>query len=401
MTTDAQTLPLYPWTDRNRECPLDPPPEFTQLRASLRLPYVDMKNGHKAWLVTRYEDVRAVLRDARFSANHDRPGFPQMGPVDRAVRPGTFAHMDPPDHTRLRRILAPEFMPKRVEALRPRIQQIVDELIDQLGNTAHHVDLVESLALPLPSRVICEMLGVPYKDHQFFQDHTRNLMSQATSGTASNSSFEELMSYLDRLVTLKAHEPGEDILSRLGDRVHDGTITHREAVGMAILLLFAGHETTANMLGLVILALLKHPVQLAQLRADPSLISGTIEESLRYLTIIHTGIVRIATEDVTIGGQLIRAGEGLILALASANRDDGVFGDPDIFDIHRDASSHATFAYGIHMCIGAHLARAELQIAALSLIQRLPELRLAVPFDQVPFRHDMFIYGVHSLPVAW
>jgi cytochrome P450 len=209
------------------------------------------------------------------------------------------------------------------------------------------------------------------------------------------------MSYLDRLVTLKAHEPGEDILSRLGGRVHDGTITHREAVGMTILLLFAGHETTANMLGLVILALLRHPVQLAQLRADPSLISGTIEESLRYLTIIHTGIVRIATEDVTVGGQLILAGEGVILALASANRDDGVFGDPDIFDIHRDASSHGTFAYGIHMCIGAHLARAELQIAALSLIQRFPELRLAVPFDQVPFRHDMFIYGVHSLPVAW
>jgi cytochrome P450 len=360
-----------------------------------------MKNGHEAWLVTSYEDVRTILRDSRFSANHDRPGFPQMGPVDRAVRPGTFAHMDPPDHTRLRRILAPEFMPKRMAAVRPRIQAIVDELIRHMADYSPPVDVVESLALPLPSRVICEMLGVPYADHQFFQDHTRMLMSQATSGAASDSSFEELMIYLDQLVTAKEKGPGDDILSRLGHQVRQGTITHREAVGMAILLLFAGHETTANMLGLVVLTLLQHPDQLRQLRADPALIYGTIEESLRYLTIIHTGIVRIATEDVTVGGQLVRAGEGVILALASANRDSTIFSNPDQFDINRDASAHATFAYGIHMCIGAHLARAELQLAVVSLFQRFKDLHLAVPFEEVQFRHDMFIYGVHSLLVTW
>jgi cytochrome P450 len=401
MTAPTQQLPLYPWTDQNRSCPFDPPPQFARLRAEQPVVHVLMKNGHEAWLVTRYEDVRTVLRDARFSANHDRPGFPQMGPVDRAVRPGTFAHMDPPDHFRLRRILAPEFMPKRIDALRPMIQAIVDELIGKVACREHQFDLVESLAMPLPSRVICEMLGVPYADHRFFQDRTRVLMSQATSGMASDSSFEELMVYLDRLVTAKEREPGNDILSRLAEQARQGAITHREAVGMAILLLFAGHETTANMLGLVVLTLLQHADQLGQLRADLALAEPAIEEALRYLTIIHTGIVRIATADVQVGGQVIRAGEGVILALASANRDSAVFGNPDQFDIHRDASQHATFAYGIHLCLGAHLARAELQIAVASLFRRFENLRLAIPLDEVPFRHDMFIYGVHTLPVAW
>lgn len=401
MTTPTQTLPLYPWLEHDLHHPLDPQPQFARLRAGQSIIYVHMKNGHEAWLITRYEDVRAALRDPRLSAYHDRPGFPQMGPVDRAVKPGTFAHMDPPDHTRLRLILAPEFMPKRITALRPRIQEIVDELIANMAAAGSPADVVEALAMPLPSRVICEMLGVPYADHSFFQGHTRVLMSQATSGEASDSSFETLLSYLDRLVTAKEQDQGHDILSRLADRVNHGAITHKEAVGMAILLLFAGHETSANMLGLITFTLLQHPGQLSQLRADQSLINRVIEESLRYLMIIHTGIVRIATDDVIIGGQLIRAGQGVILALGSANRDENVFARPDQFDIHRDASQHLTFAQGIHLCLGAHLARAELQIAIKTLFLSFKSLRLAVPPSEIPFKNDMFIYGVHSLPVAW
>lgn len=401
MTGPTQTLPLYPWLRHSQQQPLDLPPQFAALRADQPVVYVHMTNGHEAWLVTRHEDARAALRDPRLSAYHDRPGFPQMGPVDRAVRPGTFAHMDPPDHSRLRRLLAPEFMPKRIEALRPRLQGIVDELLGQMAAQGPPADAVEALAMPFPSRVICEMLGVPYADHAFFQDHTRVLMSQAASGTASNSSFEELMTYLDRLVTAKAQQPGHDILSRLAGHAQHGVITHTEAVGMAILLLFAGHETSANMLGLIIYTLLQHPDQLSELQADPSMIGSVIEEALRYLTIIHTGIVRIATDDVVVGGQLIRAGQGVILALGSANRDDAVFPAPDDFDIHRDASQHLTFAQGIHLCLGAHLARAELQIAIRSLFQAFQSLRLAVPASEVSFRHDMFIYGVHTLPVTW
>lgn len=401
MTAPTQALPLYPWLGQNRSEPLHPPPQFARLRAEQPLVYVHMHNGHEAWLVTRYEDVRTALRDSRLSSNHDRPGFPQMGQVDRAVRPGTFAHMDPPDHTRLRRILAPEFMPRRVDSLRPRIREIVDELISGIAGHEPPVDAVEELAMPLPSRVICEMLGIPYEDHPFFQGHTRVLMSQATSGTGSVSSFEALMSYLDRLVTIKNQNPGDDIVSRLVAHIKRGSITHREAVGMTILLLFAGHETSANMLGLIIFTLLQHPDQIRELRADRSLIANVIEESLRYLTIIHTGIVRIAAEDVVIGGQLIKAGEGVILALGSANRDGTAFPDPDRFDIHRDASQHVTFAQGIHLCLGAHLARAELQIAIVALFHRFEHLRLAVPPADVAFRHDMFIYGVHALPIAW
>lgn len=401
MTAVTQSLPLYPWLDHNRHCPFDPPPLFARLRAEQPVVHVDMYNGHDAWLLTRYEDVRAVLRDLRFSAFHDRPGFPQMGPADRPVRPGTFAHMDPPDHTRLRRILAPEFLARRIDSLRPRIQEIVDELVNEMVDHGQPADFVESFAMPLPSLVICEMLGVPYADHQFFQDHTRVLMSQAASGTMSDSSFEELMTYLDQLVTKKEREPGDDILSRVAEQVKQEAITHAEAVGMAILLLFAGHETTANMLGLVVLNLLRHPDQLSELRTDPALVEGAIEESLRYLTIIHTGIVRIATEDVTVGSQLIRAGDGVILGLASANRDESVFDEPDRFDIHRDASQHLTFAQGIHLCLGAHLARAEMQIAVKSLFDHLAGLRLAIPPDEIPFRHDMFIYGVHKLPITW
>jgi len=309
--------------------------------------------------------------------------------------------MDPPDHARLRLILAPEFMPKRITALRPRIQEIVDELIAKMAAEGSPADVVEALAMPFPSRVICEMLGVPYADHSFFQGHTRVLMSQATSGKASDSSFETLLSYLDRLVTAKEQDQGRDILSRLADRVNHGVITHREAVGMAILLLFAGHETSANMLGLITFTLLQNPGQLSQLKADPALINRVIEESLRYLMIIHTGIVRIATDDVVIGGQLIRAGQGVILSLGSANRDENVFAHPDQFDIHRDASQHLTFAQGIHLCLGAHLARAELQIAIKTLFLSFKSLRLAVPPSEIPFKNDMFIYGVHSLPVAW
>jgi cytochrome P450 len=296
------------------------------------------------------------------------------------------------------------FSIKRVEALRPAIQKIVDALIDDMLAGPTPVDLVQAFALPVPSLVISELLGVPYADHDFFQQNSRLLINRNTPPEEAMAAQQRLIDYLDRLIADKLADPGEDLLSYLAtQRVATGELSRQEAAQMGRLLLVAGHETTANMIALGTLALLQHPDQLAALREtdDPKLIAGAVEELLRYLTIVHSGRRRVALEDIEIDGHTIRAGEGVILANDIGNRDASAFADPDRLDIHRDARRHMTFGFGVHQCLGQPLARVELQVVYGTLYRRIPTLRLAVDLDQVPFKHDGLVYGVYQLPVTW
>lgn len=283
----------------------------------------------------------------------------------------------------------------------PRIQQIVDESIDAMPTP---VDLVEVFALPVPSRVICELLGVPYADHGFFQDNSKVLIKRDTPPQAAREAQSALLTYLHVLVTEKLANPGEDLLSTLAvERLATGEITAHDAAAMGTLLLIAGHETTANMIALGTLALLHHPEQLAALRhrADSTLAADAVEELLRYLSIVHSGRRRVALADIDLGAVRIHAGEGVILANDVANRDASAFPDPDRLDIHRSTRRHLAFGYGVHQCLGQALARVELQIVYVTLYRRIPTLRLAVELDQVPFKHDGLVYGVYTLPVTW
>jgi hypothetical protein len=301
-------------------------------------------------------------------------------------------------------MLTGDFAIRRIEAMRPKIQRIADELIDGMLARTPPVDLVEQFGLALPSRVICELLGVPYQDHAFFQRSSRVLLSRTTSAEDAVAATQRLRDYLTELIISKEKDPGEDLLSRLvAEQVRTGGLTREELARMGILLLVAGHETTANMISLGTLALLNHPDQLAELRetSDPALIAGAVEEMLRYLTIVHSGRRRVALKDIEIGGQWIRAGEGLILTNDTANRDPGAFADPDQLDIHRNARQHVAFGFGVHQCLGQPLARVELQVVYGTLYRRIPTLRLAVSTDEIPLKHDAAVYGVYELPVAW
>ncbi len=399
-------LATYPMP-RAQGCPFDPPAELGRRRAEEPISRVHIWDGSTPWLVTGYEHQRAVLADQRFSANPDHPGYPYTTASVKARRQGnpTFITMDNPEHDRYRRMFTRDFMIKRVEALRPHIQSIVDGLIDDMVAQGPTADLVQALALPVPSLVICELLGVPYADHEFFQQRTRLMVARDADPAASVAATGELAEYLTELIRRKDADPTDDLLSRLVlDQVRPGNISVKQAANAALLLLVAGHETTANMIALGTLALLRNPEQLALVRdtEDSKVIANAVEEMLRYLTIVHNGRRRVALEDVEVGGQLIRAGEGVILTNDSGNRDPGAFaGDPDQLDVLRDARHHVAFGYGIHQCLGQPLARVELQVVYGTLYRRLPKLALAVPFEDVRFKDDMIVYGVHALPVTW
>ncbi|WP_371778481.1 cytochrome P450 [Streptosporangium subroseum] len=385
----------------SRTCPLDPPSDYGRLRADHPITRVRLDfDGSDVWLVTRHEDARAVLGDANFSSDFSTPGFPARL-TSQPPGPGTFIRMDPPDHTRLRRLLVPEFTRRRMEALRPAIQRIVDGLIDAMAGRTPPVDLVEALALPLPSQVITELLGVPYDDRDFFHETTRLMGDQNVDPERRLKVRNDLRDYLDRLVAVKEEQPADDLLSRLAQGRQEAGVSREEIVGIATLLMVAGYETVANQIAVGTVALLQNPGELAGLKSGPERLAAAVEEVVRHQTVIDYGARRAATADVEVGGQLIRAGEGVVVVLASANRDEERFGDPDRLDLCRDASDHLSFGYGVHQCMGQLLARVQLQVVWETLFRRIPDLRLAVPVEKVPFRYDMFVYGVHELPVTW
>ncbi|MFE7529821.1 cytochrome P450 [Kitasatospora sp. NPDC057542] len=386
-------------------CPFDPPPALRTLQAEAPISRVRLWDGSAPWLVTRYEDVRALLADPRISSESTHPHYPHQTPAmkERRRQSRTFITMDDPEHARLRRMVTAAFAIKHVEALRPAVQKIVDDLIDAMLTRPKPVDLVQAFALPVPSLVICGLLGVPYADHDFFQANSKILVKTTTTPEQARAATQRLIDYLDRLVGDKLTHPADDLLSMLAERVRVGELSRREAANMGMLLLIAGHETTANMIALGTLALLQHPDQLARVRGsdDPKPIASAVEELLRYLTIVHSGRRRVALADIEVGGVTIHAGEGVVLANDIGNRDPAVFPDPDRLDVERNPRHHVAFGFGIHQCLGQPLARLELQVVYSTLYRRIPTLRLAVDLDQIPFKHDGTVYGVYELPITW
>ncbi|AXI77201.1 cytochrome P450 [Peterkaempfera bronchialis] len=390
----------------HRGCPFDPPGELGALREEEPVSRLAFPDGKTGWLLTRHEDVRAVLADDRFSSDRLRASSPvRRFPLLRSESPdlaGSLIGMDPPQHTRYRHLLTRHFTVRRMRELAPRIEQIVADHLDAMERGGPPTDLVADFARPIPSLVICELLGVPYEDRATFQRCTATLLRLDADEQTVRAARDELWAYMLGLVAAKRDHPDDTLLGTLiRDGDPDAPLGDAELAGLGRLLLVAGHETTANMLALGTYALLCHPEQLRALREDPELVDRAVEELLRYLTIVQFGTVRVAREDVEVGGRLIRAGETVVASLASANRDPEHFPDPDELDLARPPAQHVAFGHGIHQCLGQQLARVEMKIAYPALLRRFPALDLAVPPGRVPMRDDMFIYGVHRLPVTW
>jgi len=403
---EAAQIPVWPMP-RADGCPFDPPPALRALTAEKPLAKVRIWDGSTPWIVTGHAEQRALLNDPRVSADERLPGFPHWHAGMAAAvshRPRSVFNSDAPEHTRYRRIMTSPFTYKRVEALRPAIQALTDDLIDKMLAGPKPADLVQALALPLPTLVISEILGVPYEDHEFFQEQAAVGIDRYATAEQSMKSFGMLNNYLVGLVEKRAAEPADDVLSDIAQRVNAGDITVAEAAMMGLGLHAAGHETSANMIGLAVVALLEQPDQLAILRDtdDPKVVADAVEELLRYLGIIHGGQRRIATAEIEIGGEVIRAGDGIVVELLSANRDATVFPDPDRLDLHRaNARHHNAFGFGIHQCVGQQLARVELQVVYGTVFRRIPTLRLATPINQIEFKQDHLAYGVYAAPVTW
>ncbi|RDI63899.1 cytochrome P450 [Nocardia pseudobrasiliensis] len=390
----------------NRDAgPFDPPREITRLRAARPVSPMHFPDGHEGWLVTGYEAVRKLMADTRFSSRQDlgivhvpyeTPGMPAATEPSPQL-PGLFIAMDPPDHTRLRRKLIGAFTVRRMKQLEDHIIEITERQLDELARLTPPVDLVEHFALPVPSLVICELLGVPYADRKTFQVNSAQFLVKDQTLEEKMAAFGAMNAYLAELVIGKRAEPGDDLLS---DLARQDDLTIEELVGIAFLLLLAGHETTANMLSLGTFALLEHPDQLAALRADPELMPDAVEELMRYLSVADI-FYRYATEDIELGGETIPEGSTVVVSLLAANRDPQRFENPDALDIHRKARGHLSFGHGIHQCLGQQLARIEMRAGFGGLIRRFPTLALAIPAAEVKLRTDMNIYGVHELPVTW
>ncbi|WP_433264601.1 cytochrome P450 [Actinosynnema sp. CS-041913] len=385
--------------------PFDPPSRLTRLREARPVSPLVFPDGHEGWLVTGYDAVRQLLADTRFSSRQDigilhmpyeTPGMP--APVEPSPQvPGLFIAMDPPDHTRLRKKLTGAFTVKRMKQLEEHIVDIAERQLDELARLTPPVDLVKEFALPMPSLVICELLGVPYADRASFQADSAKFMERDVTLEEKMAAYTGLTTYLAELVTRKRAAPDDDLLS---DLARQDDLTVEELTGIAFLLLLAGHETTANMLALGTFALLEHPGQLAELRADPDLLPGAVEELMRYLSVADI-FFRYATEDIELGGETIPEGSTVIVSLLAANRDPKRFDNPDTLDVHRTARGHVSFGHGIHQCLGQQLARIEMRAGFAGLLRRFPTLQLAVPAGEVRLKSDMNIYGVHELPVTW
>ncbi|MDX5459240.1 MULTISPECIES: cytochrome P450 [Micromonospora] len=397
-TTTTPTFPM------RREEPLDLPADLVAL-LDQPLRQVELRmDGTRVWLVTRHEEICAVLRDSRFSADFTRQGFPARM-TTKPPGAGVPFTMDPPEHTRLRRALAGEFSPGRAESSRAAVQQVVDVTLDEMIAQGQPVDFVAAFARPMAMRVLCDLLGAPHSDAEFILQRTRIMDQQSIGRAARQAARDELVAYVHRLAEEKAElpAPGEDVLSRLvHGQERSGELTREEVVGFVTVMILVGFEQTANQLPLGLVVLDQHPDQRQALLDDPALVPGFVEELMRHQTVVEFGGRRVAMEDVEVGGQMVRAGDGLLVVFASGNRDPRVFPDPDRFDIARDAGEQLGFGHGIHLCVGQFISRVELQVAFATLFRRLPGLRPAQTPDEIHFRGDeRFIHGIEALQVVW
>ena len=405
MTSATRQCPAYPM-QRDRH-PLDPPSELCRIQNEDPISRVTLWDGSTPWLITRFDDIRALLTDPRVSADTMNPTFPHMseGMKARQMKGKTFINTDEPEHGQVRRKINADFTVKRVERLRPQVQAIVDGLIDDMLAGPKPVDLVAALALPVPSLVICELLGVPYDDRALFHELSVTLNDGKAIAEESVVAMDRMLAYIGDLVDRKDAEPTDDLLGRLVvEQLRTGGMSREEITKMVRLLLVAGHDTTANMIALGTIALLENPDQLAALQGetDIALARSTTEELLRYLTVTHSGRRRVAAEDIDYQGTLIRKGDGLVFAADIGNRDPRAFeGDPDAVELTRDARSHIAFGFGVHQCLGQSLARLELQVVYGTLYRRIPTLALAVPMTELEYKSELSVYGVYELPVTW
>lgn len=394
MGESVHTVTTMP-AERRPGCPFDPPAELIEARQHGPISRYTHPGGKPGWLITGYELVRSVLADPRFSARKDL-----LNVVDFELPPappGEFLLMDDPQHSRYRKPLVGKFTARRMRLLTERIEQITAHCLDAMERSGPTADLVTAFAKPIPTIVICELLGVPYEDRDAFQEQIDKFMNGETSDDDLLAAYTATQEYLEKLVAAKRANPTDDVLSELTD----SDLTEEELKGVSLILLAAGFDTTANMLSLGTFALLQNPVQLDELRADPTLIDQAVEELLRYLSVAKS-FMRTALVDVELGGQTIEAGTTVVLSYNTAGRDPERYTDPHTLDIHRQEGGHLAFGHGVHLCLGQQLARVEMRVALAALIERFPTLRLAVPAEEVALRPETAdIYGVKSLPVTW
>ncbi|UKD50984.1 cytochrome P450 [Amycolatopsis sp. FU40] len=397
-TTHPPALP----TTRPPGCPFDPPAGYAALRETSPVSRIRCPAGFETWLVTRYDDVRAVLADPALSSRGASSAHVKadLDPYEEAD-PGSIIQLDGAEHARLRRMVVAEFTVRRVERLREYVREQVERHLDAMLAKPGRADLVQDFALPIPSLAICELLGVPYADRELFQRQSSLLVSTDQEAGTTDQAFHELAGYLGKLFAGKQQDPRDDLFSKLIVRAEAAgeSLDLDELIMLGLSLLVAGHETTANMIALSTLVLLEHPEQRAQALADPP---RAVEELLRYLSVVQFGVLRYATEEVEVGGQTIAAGDWLIAALNSANRDEDRYPHADQLDFARESPrTHVAFGFGAHQCVGQQLARVEMQEALTALFRRVPGLRLAVPKESLAYKHNTLVYGPEELPVAW
>ncbi|WP_443726314.1 cytochrome P450 [Streptomyces coffeae] len=371
-----------------------PPQEYEEFREREGLVWSTMPTGDRVWLVTRYEDVRAVLTHPKISSDPRHEGFPAPGrtggPPAQTQVPGWFAALDPPEHDRYRKVLIPEFSFRRIKELRPRIQEIVEGCVERLLAKGSPADLVTDFAVPVPSLVICELLGVPPVDRGFFESRIRVLVTLTSTDEERDEATKQLLRYLGRMHTIKRRRPGDDLISVL---IRSEALTPMETAGAALLLLIAGQETTANNIALGAVTLLSNPQWIGD--------DGVVEELLRFYSVADLVPLRVAVADVEIAGQVIKAGEGIAPLVAAANFDGSAFSCPHQFDPGRSEQHHIAFGFGRHLCLGAHLVRAEMELAYQTLFQRIPTLELARPVEELVFKEAGVLHGLDTLPVRW
>ncbi|MFH8746410.1 cytochrome P450 [Streptomyces rimosus] len=395
--TTADTMPLaYPFNDADG---LALSETYEQVRDRPGLLRVQMAYGEPAWLATRYADARLVLGDRRFSRAE---GLERDEPrQSEGQRDSGILSMDPPDHTRLRTLVAKAFTVHQVEKLRPWVRELTHGLIDELEAAGPPVDLVDRYALPIPVAVICRMLGVPEEDRPKFRTWSDAALSTSSlTAEEFDANREELRAYMAKLIEDHRATPRDDLMTRLieardvGDR-----LSELELIDLCVGILVAGHETTATQIPNFVLSLLDHPGELERLRAEPALVKSAVEELLRFVPLgSGAGFPRYATEDIEVGGTLVRAGEPVLVAVGAANRDALRFDEPGTLNIARDGNQHLGFGHGVHHCLGAPLARLELQEALIALITRFPKLHVA---GDVVWKDQMLVRGPRVMPVGW
>ncbi|MEU1409334.1 cytochrome P450 [Streptomyces sp. NPDC005728] len=402
MTEEAVTEPLVAFP-QDRTCPYHPPAGYDPLREARPLSRVTLYDGRSVWLATGMSAARDLLSDPRLSADQDNEAFPSPTEGFRNRVRGrrlSLLGMDDPEHKALRRTVIPYFTAKRIAALRPRIQEIVDTLLDAIVAGGPVAELVRAFALPVSSQVMCLMIGVPYSDHEFFEEQSRRLLAGPRVEDTQKAG-EQLDAYLSELIERKQREKGDGLLDELiHHQLAAGELERDDLMALAALLVVAGHETTTNMISLGAFTLLEHPGHLAELRAERELMPAVVEELLRFCSVAEGGM-RVATADIDIAGHTIRAGDGVMMSTSLINRDTAVYGTPDELDWHRPDRHHLAFGYGIHQCLGQNLARAEIEIALRALFDRLPGLKLAVPAGEIPFKPGTTLQGMLELPVTW